>query len=298
MASPQAEAIAAKYRARRASPDTTRPTLAEQRAQAEHAGDATAPPTDVEFALVDAGGVPAQWVRPKGAASDRILIYFHAGGYGYCSMRSHSKLIGHIAKAAGCCALNVDYRLAPEHPHPAAINDAIAAYRWLLAGDIDPRCIASVGDSAGGGLGLALLVKARDEGIPLPGAAALMSPWVDLAMTGESIASRADTDLVTDLRSNQHCAEQFLAGTDPRDVYASPLYAELSGLPPLYIQVGDVETLLDDSIRLADKATESGVDVRLDIFPEMQHQFQLFAGNMPEADDAIARIGDFLQTWL
>jgi len=262
---------------------------------AERIGDSTAAPTGVTIAAVDAGGVPAQWVTPDGAAMDNALIYFHGGGYCYCSMHSHSKLAGHLGKAAGCRVLNVDYRLAPEHPHPAAITDALAAYRWLLEQGIEPGHVVVAGDSAGGGIAVALLLKARDEGLLLPAAGVLMSPWVDLAMTGESLTTRADVDVRQDPAGTGWCAKQFLAGHDPRDPYASPLYADLTGLPPLYIQAGDWDTLVDDSLRLADKAQHAGVEVRLDLFPEMLHAHQIFAGNMPEADDAVARIGEYVR---
>jgi cytochrome P450/acetyl esterase/lipase len=269
-------------------------SLAEQRAMAEHIGDSTAEPTGVTFEDVDAGGVPAQWVTPDDAATNRALLYFHGGGYCYCSMRSHSRLVGHLAKAAGCRALNVDYRLAPEDPHPAALTDALAAYRWLLEQGVEPSHIVVAGDSAGGGIAAALLLKARDEGVSLPAAGVLMSPWVDLAMTADSVTSRADVDVRQDPAGTRWCAGQFLAGQDPRDPYASPLYADLTGLPPLYIQAGDWDTLVDDSHRLANKARRCGVDVRLDVFPEMLHAHQIWAGNMPEADDAVARIGEYV----
>jgi monoterpene epsilon-lactone hydrolase len=276
MASEQADAVNRMYRERRDAPAPVALTLSERRAQAEHFGDATAEPEDVTFEDVDASGVAAQWVTPDRADTSRVLIYFHGGGYGYCSMRSHSNLVG----------------------HPAAVEDAVTAYRFLIERGVQPEHIAVAGDSAGGGLATALLVKARDDGLPLPAAATLLSPWVDLALTGESVTTRAETDFLSDAQGTRHCAEQFLAGQDPLDPYASPLYADLTGLPPLYIQAGDSEMLLDDSKRLADKAHRAGVDVRLDVFPEMQHIFQVWVGNMPEADEAVARIAVFLQARL
>jgi acetyl esterase/lipase len=260
---------------------------------AERIGDSTTEPPGVTYDDVAAGGVPAQWATPDGADSGRVFLYFHGGGYCFCSMRSHRKLVGHLAAAARCRALNVGYRLAPEHPHPAALTDALAAYRWLLATGIDARDVVVAGDSAGGGLALALLVKARDERLPLPVAGVLCSPWVDLAMTADSITTRADIDVRQDPAGTKWCAKLFLAGQDPRDPDASPLYADLTGLPPLYIQAGDWDILVDDAHRLADRARRAGVDVRLDLFPEMLHAHQIWAGNMPEADDAVARIGEY-----
>lgn len=270
-------------------------SLAEQRAMAERVADSTTEPSGVTYDDVDAGGVPAQWVTPDGAVTGRVLLYFHGGGYGFCSVRSHRKLVGHLARAGGCRALSVDYRLAPEHPHPAALADALTAYRWVLEQGTEPGQIVVAGDSAGGGIAVALLLKARDEGLPLPGAGVLLSPWVDLAMTGDSLVSRAPMDVRQDPTGTRWCAGQFLVGQDPCDPFASPLYGDLTGLPPLYIQAGDWDILVDDSHRLADKARRARVEVRLEVFPEMLHAFQIWAGNLPEADEAVARIGEYLR---
>ncbi len=271
------------------------PSRSEQLALAERVGDGTAEPSGVHYEEVDAGGVPALWAQPDGSAPDRVLLYFHGGGYCFCSVHSHRRLAGHLANAADCRVLSVDYRLAPEHPHPAAVTDALAAYGWLLASGSDPDLIAVAGDSAGGGLAMALLLKLRDGGLPLPGKGVLLSPWVDLAMTAESLITRAQVDARQDPAGTRWCAAQYLAGQDPRDPCASPLYADLTGLPPLYIQAGDWDTLVDDAHRLARKAESFGVPVRFDLFPEMLHTHQIWAGNMPEADDAITRIGTFLR---
>ena len=289
MISAEAEAVHAALRARRdAPPPTAPPTLEQARAGSDHVGDVTTEPEGVQYEVADASGVPAQWVLPAGADAGAVLLYFHAGGYAYCSAASHRKLIGHIARAAGSRALNVDYRLAPENPFPAAVEDATAALDHLLAQGVAAERIAVVGDSAGGGLALSLLVRARDQGIRL-GGAALMSPWVDLALTGENTARQAETDLIATPAGNAACAAMYLAGHDPRDPAASPLYADLTGLPPVYVQVGDVELFHDDAVRLAERS-----GARLDVFPGMQHDFQVYAGAVPEADDAIARLGAFL----
>ena len=298
VASEQATAIhqmLRDQRSRAAAGSSTPLSRTQQRALAERVVESTTEPAGVTFDDVIAGRVPAQWARPDGGVTGNVLVYFHGGGYCYCSMRSHRRLVGHLAKAGGCSVLNVDYRLAPEHPHPAAVADGLAAYRWILEQAIEPGDIVVAGDSAGGGIALALLLKARDEGMPLPAAGVLLSPWVDLAMTAESLTTRADVDVRQDPAGTRWCAQQFLAGQDPRDPYASPLYGDLADLPPLYIQAGDWDVLVDDSHRLAENARRAGIDVRLDLFPEMLHAHQIWAGNMPEADVAVARIGEYLR---
>jgi acetyl esterase/lipase len=190
--------------------------------------------------------------------------------------------------------LSVDYRLAPEHPFPAAVNDAITAYRWLLADGTDPAIIALAGDSAGGGLALAALVALRDAGDPMPAAAAVISPWTDLALTGDSLRTRAAVDVMIKPAGMRETAEAYLNGQDPRHPHASPLYADLRGLPPTLIHVGDAEVILDDSTRFAGNARAAGVDVTLEVWDEMPHVWHAFAGLLPEADQAIGRMG----TWL
>ena len=299
MASPQAEALKAAMRAFRDSvvPDGPLPTLEQQRAGAE-AGMAAmgVMPDGVSVTEVEANGVPALWLEPAGAASDRAVLYLHGGGYVVLSARSHVRLAAGIAKSAGCPVLSLDYRLAPEHPHPAAVEDALAGYRWLLGRGLAAGRIAISGDSAGGGLTMATLLAARDAGLPQPAAAVPLSPWVDLEGTGESMRTKADTDLIVGLAGLSSMADAFVGSGSKRDPLAAPLHADLRGLAPLYIQVGGDETLLDDSTRLAARAAHAGVDVRLDVFPEMQHVFQTSLGQVPEADDAIARIGAYLSS--
>jgi acetyl esterase/lipase len=296
MASEQARAVHAALRAARGSGTGAVVSRSDQLAASDRVGDTTAEPAGVRFEEADADGVPCLWATPEGADPGRILLYFHGGGYCFCSVSSHRKVAGHLATAAGCRALNVGYRLAPENPYPAAVTDALTAYRWLLAAGAGADRIAVGGDSAGAGLAAALLLKLRDGGLPLPAAGILLSPWVDLAMTGESLTTRAGLDVRQEASGTRWCADLYLDGHDPRDPYASPLYADLTGLPPLYIQASDWDILVDDAHRLADKARRSGVAVRFDLFPEVPHAHQLWAGNMPEADDAVARIGDYLRT--
>jgi monoterpene epsilon-lactone hydrolase len=297
MASPQAEAVhdaLREFHEAIASSDR-QPSLEEQRDAMAAMAAMTTEPEGVTLRDTYAGGVRAFWHTPDGADTDRVLLYLHGGGYVMGSPRSHQHLVSHLALALGCPALNLDYRLAPEHPHPAAVEDTVAAYRWLLDRGHAPGHLAIAGDSAGGGLTLATLVALRDAGLPQPAGAAPISPWTDMEGTGESMTSRADLDLLVGRDGLKIMADHFLAGSDPRHPHASPLHADLAGLAPIYIQVGDHETLLDDSTRFAARAEAAGLDVRIDVFPEMQHVFQFSAGNVPEADEALARIAAWLR---
>ncbi len=296
MASPQAEAVKDALRAFREQAIGTgpQPDLAEQRAAMDAWRDLATEPAGTTVTEVDAGGVASQWVSTPGAVQDRALVYLHGGGYVLGSAHTHSRLAAHLGAAVGCRVLNVDYRLAPEHPHPAAVHDATAAYRWLLDGGYQANHLAIAGDSAGGGLTVATLVNLRDQGVAQPAGGVPLSPWIDLEGTGASMDTKADADVVVGRDGLKVMSDHFLAGHDPRDPLAAPLHADLTGLAPLYVQVGADETLLDDALRLAANAAAAGVEVRLDSFPEMQHVFQGMAGNAPEADEAIARIG----TWL
>jgi epsilon-lactone hydrolase len=231
-------------------------------------------------------------------ADDRVLLYLHGGAYQIGSPATLRHLVALISDAARTRVLSVDYRLAPEHPFPAAVDDTLTAYRWLLANGTDPARIAIAGDSAGGGLTLAALVALRDAGVPLPAAAVAMSPWTDLALTGESLRTRAEADFMLQPAGMRETADTYLAGEDPHHPYASPLYADLRGLPPLLIHVGDAEVILDDSTRFAARARDAGVDVTLEVWDEMPHVWHAFAGLLPEADQAVARIGSWLRDLL
>jgi acetyl esterase/lipase len=292
MASPQAEAIKEQLRVFAGSLDPNA-SLEEMRSSYETFSSLTGDPAGVRWTEVDAGGVPAIWADPADGSQDRVLQYVHGGGYVIGSADYYRKFTGHLANALGCRVLNVDYRLAPEHPHPAPVLDSTTAYRWLLDQGYEPAHIAISGDSAGGGLTVATLLSIRQNGLPMPVAAMPLSPWVDMEGTGETMTSRAERDVIVQAETIKGMADAFLQGQDARDPLAAPLHADLSGLCPLYIQVGDDETLLDDSVRLADRARAAGVEVRLDVFPEMQHVFQMAAGSMPEADEAIARLADW-----
>lgn len=272
-----------------------KPTLAERRAGMQVMASAASEPEGVTVELVDAGGVPAMWLIPDGGADDRVIQYVHGGGYVLGSMEYYRNFCGHLATQAGCRVLNVDYRLAPEHPHPAAVQDSTTAYQWLLDQGYEPDRIAIAGDSAGGGLTMATLIALRDADGPLPAAAAPISPWVDLEGIGDSMTANAELDLIIAVDGLREMAELFLDGADPHDPLAAPLHADLTGLPPLYIQVGGHEALLDDSVRLAERARAAGVEVDLEVFPEMQHVFQIYCGNVPEATDAVAKLGAWLR---
>jgi epsilon-lactone hydrolase len=261
----------------------------------ERWGDLTAEPRAVDYIEADAGGLPALWAIPKGCSEDRVVLCMHGGGFVGGSIYTHRKLFGHIAKAVGARALSFDYRLAPNHTHPAQVDDAIAAYRWLLEQGTASSHVAFTGDSSGGGLTITTQLRAREQGLPLPAAAMPFSPWTDMEVVGESYRSNWSKEAFFYRELVQGLVSAYLADGDPRDPLANPLYADLRGLPPIYIQVAGDETLLDDSRRLADRARAAGVEVRLDVFPEQQHTFQMAAGRAPEADEAIRRLAEWVR---
>ena len=242
---------------------------------------------------VDAGDVQCLWVESPGVATNRVVMYLHGGGYIWMSAHTHQAVMAAISSSADARVLGVDYRRAPEHPYPAAVDDAVAAYTWLLAQDVLPGQIAVAGDSAGGGLVLALLLALRERGIPLPAAGICVSPWTDLLVTGPS-ADTADDPVVSGpaLRS---MAAAYLAGADAALPTASPLYADLTGLPPLLIQVGTRESLLDDSRRLAARALEAGVDATYVEHPGVIHMWLVFDPDIPESQEAFRLIGEFVK---
>jgi len=270
-------------------------TIDEQRTNMEAATTVMPLPDDVRFEAVDAGGVPAEWTVAPGAGEDRVIVYFHGGGYCIGSVRTHRLLVAGLSRVTGARVLSVDYRLAPEHPHPAALEDAVAAYRHVVSLGLAPQRVALAGDSCGGGLVVATLLALRDAGDPLPAAGVCISPWFDLALSGETVQSKAAADPICSEEMLRRMAEAYLDGRDPETPLASPLYAPLAGLPPLLVQVGTAEILLDDSRRFAERARAAGVSVDLEPWDDMVHVWHAFAMLLPEGQQAIDRIGRYLE---
>ena len=273
-----------------------RPTVAEMRAGFEQMGGMFSVDADVKLEPVQAGGVKAEWVTAPGADAGRAILYLHGGGYVIGSINTHRSLAARLSRAAQARVLLIDYRLAPEHPFPAAVDDAVAAYRWMLSSGLKPARIGVAGDSAGGGLTVATLVAIKDAKLPIPGAGACLSPWVDLEGVGDSMKTKAAVDPMVQKEGLVNMAQAYLAGQNPRSPLAAPLYADLAGLPPLLIQVGTAETLLDDSNRLAERARKAGVNVTLEPWENMIHVFQMFAPMLDEGQQAIDKIGAFIRT--
>ncbi|HXZ85388.1 MAG TPA: alpha/beta hydrolase [Myxococcota bacterium] len=291
MASPELTALLQALRAR---PVVLNASVAEMRAGMESMLAGLQLPAGVIREPRELNGVPAEWVSMPGAAADRAVLYLHGGGYVLGSIATHRELAARISAASGARVLVIDYRLGPEHPFPAAVEDALKAYRWLLEAGFAPGRIAVAGDSAGGGLTVAALLAARDAKLPLPATGVCISPWLDLEGSGTSMTSKAAEDPIVQKEPLRLLAGHYLGSADPRTPLASPLYADLRGLPPLLIQVGSAETLLDDSTRIADKLRAAKVDVELEVWPEMIHVWHAFA-MLPEAGQAVARIGQHLR---
>jgi monoterpene epsilon-lactone hydrolase len=271
------------------------PPLEERRATFTPAGLPHPVPDDVLVTDVNAGGVPAHWLDPPGADPGRVLLFLHGGGYDLGSVHSHGELAARLGRAGRMRVLFPEYRLAPEHHFPAAIDDVLAAWRWLRTGqNLSARSIAVAGDSAGGGLCVALLVATRDAEEASPAAAVLMSPTVDLTSSGASMTERVDQDPISTPAMLRQFAADYLAGADPKTPLASPLFASLTGLPPLLIQVGTSDLLLSDSERLAAAAAEAGVDVTLEIGKGLPHAYPIMLGT-PEAAEATGQTGRFLR---
>lgn len=257
-------------------------------------GNLTAEPGAVDYLEVDIDGMRAMWALPAQRVDDRVLLWFHGGGFIAGSIYTHRKLCGHLAKAIGARVLNVEYRLLPEGVHPAPVDDAIVAYRWLLDQGFEPTGIAFGGDSAGGGLAITAQLRASGQGLPLPTAALLMSPWVDMEVSTDSFTSNWSKDAFFYREVVLALAQGFLGPEgDPRDPLANPLCADLTGLAPAYIQVGGDETLLDEGRKLAERLVTAGVEVEFEVFDEQQHTFQMAAGKAQEADDAIRKLAEW-----
>lgn len=255
-------------------------------------------PDDITWEPVSADGVPAEWVVPDDCEPGRVVVYFHGGGYATGTIGANRGLCSHIARAARARVLSVDYRLAPEHRFPAAVDDAVSAYRFVIAQGYAPENVALGGDSSGGGLVLGTLVALRDGDEPLPGTAICICPWTDLTLSGATVDSKRDEDPMVRASVLALMAEAYLGDADPLSPTASPLFADLTGLPPLLVQVGSAELLLDDSRRFAERAEAAGVDVRLEIWDDMIHVWHSFADLLPEGREAVARIGSYVDEHL
>lgn len=255
-------------------------------------------PAGTQFTQNPLDGLPTEWVENLLKGVQGHLLFFHGGAYVVGSPRTHRNLTAHLAKLCSLRIAAVDYRLAPEHPFPAATDDALTAYRALLKQGIPAYQILIGGDSAGGGLAMACAIAIRDAGLPLPAGIICISPWVDLNMSGESMTRQSATEIILTPQVLMDAAALYLDKTSTQNPLASPLIADLHGLPPLLIQVTDAEILYSDSTRLAEAATRQGVQTVLQVAPGLWHDWQLFAGQMPEADTAIQLIAKFARECL
>ena len=266
-------------------------TILNLRSMFDEWGQPALEPENVSYKSDHAGGVEAIWALPAGADTSRVIVYTHGGGFAVGSADSHRKMAGHLAKALGVTSVVLHYRRAPEHPFPAQIEDAITAYKALLAQGFEPKNILTAGDSAGGNLAIASVLKCRDLGLPLPGAVIVYSPWLDMALRGATLQTNAATDALVSRSILEAMRGMFLGSqTDPLDKLANPLENDFTGFPPLYITCGGAETLQSDSKTLFDTAKAQGVKATLSVVPGMQHVFPALSGRAPEADQELARI--------
>ncbi|MEW6471365.1 MAG: alpha/beta hydrolase [Actinomycetota bacterium] len=252
-------------------------------------------PGDARIEMIDAGGVPAVTVTAEGASTERMILYLHGGGYVIGSANGYRSLGAALSQATDARVVLLDYRLAPENPYPASVEDATAAYRWLLKTGTPASEVILCGDSAGGGLVAATLLALRDAGDPLPAGGVMISPWTDLALTGESLDVNDTIDPLVKKGLLVMMAEMYLVGADPKTPLASPLYGDYQGVPPLLIIAGDAETLRDDAVRVAERARATGVSVTLNVVPDQLHIFPVFSSFMPEARQALEEIGAFVK---
>ncbi|MGO9606022.1 MAG: alpha/beta hydrolase [Candidatus Binataceae bacterium] len=279
----------------KSQPQNPNATVQESRAGFEMIAGMFPVEADIKCEPLNVSGVKSEWVSAPDADAGRAILYLHGGGYVIGSINTHRSLAGRLSRAAKARVLLIDYRLAPENPYPAAVDDAVAAYRWMLQQGLKPSRIAVAGDSAGGGLTIATLVAIRDAKLPLAAAGVPMSPWVDLEGIGESMTSKAAADPIVQKSGLLNMAAAYLNGQNPRTPLAAPLYADLAGLPPLLIQVGTAETLLDDASRLAERAKKAGVNVTYEAWENMIHVWQLFAPMLDEGQQAIDKVGAFVR---
>ena len=292
MASPE---LATVLQLLRANPPLGGDTIDEMRASMDALTAGVPLPADVRYEPVDAGGVPGEWTTAPESETGRAIVYLHGGGYAIGSVSSHRPLVTQLAREAKARVLSVEYRLGPEHPHPAAVEDACAAFRFAVGTGLPPWRIAIAGDSAGGGLTAAALVALRDSRGDTPGAGVCISPWMDLTLSGGSMKTHGRLDPLVSEPKLALMAAAYLAGGDARRPTASPLFADLAGLPPMLLHVGTAEVLLDDSTRFAERARAAGVDLEIEVWDEMIHVWHAFGALLPEAREAVASIGAWLQ---
>jgi monoterpene epsilon-lactone hydrolase len=290
MSNPEIDALRAAIAARPKAAD-----LAEMRRGIDARGLANKIADDVAVTPVDAAGVKAEWTATPNADPARAILFVHGGGYVIGSIDSHRHAAAEMGRAAATKVLSLDYRLAPEHPFPAPVEDTVAAYRYLLAQGFAPSHIAIAGDSAGGGLVVAAMLAIRDAGLPQPACGWCISPWIDMEATGASITGKAAEDPTVQKAGLEFMAKTYLAGADPKNPLASPLHANFTGLAPLLIQVGAAETLLDDATRLAALAGAAHVAVTLEIWPEMIHVWHVMHPVLAAGRKAIANGGAFIR---
>ncbi len=253
------------------------------------------PPAGITIEKRDDGAVRGEWHRNKNAEDGNLIFYLHGGGYVFGSAKSHRAVTFALAAASRADVFSLNYRMAPEHPFPAAVDDALDAYRWLLDQTREPQRIVVAGDSAGGGLVLALMLCARDHGLPMPAGAVLYSPWTDLATSGASLSHNEKSDVMFKKVYIVEGAKKYLGGANPQTPLASPLYADLSGLPPIQTFTSDNEILYSDSVRLHERLVTAGVTSQLVVEKGLAHVWPIFVGKMPEADRSVAQSADFIQ---
>jgi len=279
-------------RGRQTPPDVEPPLVAMRKSMEKMAFKAA---DDIETETVTVAGRDGEWVRAPGSQTERAILYLHGGGYVMGSINTHRSLAGEISRAAQAAVLLVDYRMAPEDPCPAAVDDGVASLQWLIDQGYAAKNVAIGGDSAGGGLTLATLVAARDKGVLMPAAAVVISPWSDMTCSNESYQTRAEADPMVTGHGLKRMAGLYVNDGDPKHPYASPNFADLNGLPPLLIHVGRDEVLLDDSIKFGVKAKAAGVDCTLEIWDGMIHVWHAFHPMLDEGKKGIERVGEFLR---
>jgi epsilon-lactone hydrolase len=252
-------------------------------------------PWGVETETIKVGRISAEWVLPSSADHNRVLLYLHGGGYTVGSAQTHRALVAAIAKSAGVCGLTPEYRLAPEHPFPAALEDVTATYQWLLQTGHAPEDIVVAGDSAGGGLCLALMQELRERGLPMPAGIALLAPWVDLHVDQPSVERLIDVNPTLYIREMKAWARHYAGDFPIEHPQISPLFADLTGLPPMLMQVSDMDALIDENLLLARRAQEAGVKLELQEWKGLIHVWQVFWRELPQAQEAVAKLGAFVK---